>query len=119
MVARHPELRKVPYMNLPVAVFAKRSRIPYEMARVARKATTIVTGRKRVDEEDWPGWYRTVLRDEIDSLLGENSRVARYVRRDFIERQRALVDIHWLGKLITVEIALRLAENGWRLAATR
>lgn len=119
VVARHPELRKVPYMNLPVAVFAKRSRIPYEIARVARKATTIVTGRKRVDEEDWPGWYRTVLRDEIDSLLGESSRVARYVRRDFIERQRAMVDIHWLGKLITVEIALRLAENGWRIAATR
>ena len=116
VVASHPVLRKVPYMNLPVTVFGSNSRLPYEWARITRKLTTILTGRKSVPEEDWYGWYRTVLKNEIDELLGENSRVAAHVQRSFIDQQREAVDIHWLGKLITIEIALRLIETGWRIA---
>ena len=79
------------------------------------KATSTVTRRRLVEEENWPQWYRTVLSSEIASLFGPGCRVRDYIRGEFIEEQLRTTNIHWLGKLITIEIALRLVETGWRL----
>jgi asparagine synthetase B (glutamine-hydrolysing) len=118
VVARHPQLRKVPYMNLPVSVFARKTSASYQIHRVLRKTKTLLTKRRRVPEENWPLWYETVLADEIADLFGSNSRIKAYVREDFIESQLRRRDIHWLGKLMTVEIALRLVETGWQKRPT-
>ena len=114
VVARHPKLAGVPYMSLPVSVYARRTRAHYEMHRAIRKARSLVTGQRRIPEEDWSTWYKTVISGELEELLGRSSRVKAYVEESFILTQVAKRDVHWLGKLITVEIALRLAESGWR-----
>lgn len=114
VVARNKKLVKVPYLNLPINVFTKRSRTSYHFHRVARRARSVLYQRKRVKEENWPLWYQTILASEIRDLLGHDSRIKEYVTENFIDQQISDNNIHWLGKLITLEISLRLAENGWR-----
>ncbi|MDH3441912.1 MAG: asparagine synthase C-terminal domain-containing protein, partial [Gammaproteobacteria bacterium] len=114
VVASNARLAKVPYVDLPVSVFTRKNKASYQAARVVRRLKATLSGRRRIAEEDWPLWYRTILAEQIDDLLGETSRVREYVRAEFIAMKRAENDIHMLGKLITAEIALRLAENGWR-----
>jgi hypothetical protein len=116
VITQHAGLSTVPYMYLPISVFTK-SKGEYQLRRIARKASSTMMQRRLVEEENWPEWYRSVLWTEISSLLGQNCRVRHYIRDEFIDKQLRTINIHWLGKLLTVEIALRLADNGWRRGA--
>jgi len=114
VVARHRRLKKVPYVNLPIDVFTKKNRTPYHFHRALRRLKSTFRVNQHVNEENWPLWYRTVLATEVKKLLSEDCLIGAYVREEFIAQQIADTNIHWLGKLITVEIALRLVNNGWR-----
>ena len=119
IVARNAKLAKVPYLNLPIRVFTRKSPASYHMNRVLRRIRANLFGISRRPEEDWPIWYKTVLAEEIRRLVGSDSLVKAYVNPEFIERQIANNDIHWLGKIVTVEIILRLVANGWRRPENR
>jgi len=119
IVASNPKLSRVPYLNLPIDVFTRRSRINYNVQRVRRRLRSMLFGTRHVSEEDWPLWYRTILAEEIQSLFGAGCLIREYVRPKFIACQIAANDIHWLGKLITLEIALRLAADGWKRPVSR
>lgn len=114
VVARNPAFHDIPYLNLPIKVFADANKIRFQFHRLSRKIHSLISGRNRVNEENWPLWYRTVLSDEVDKLLGPDSAIREYVSDEFIKRQIADTNIHWLGKMMTVEIALRLVGNGWK-----
>jgi asparagine synthetase B (glutamine-hydrolysing) len=65
--------------------------------------------------EDWGNWLNVVHRDFIDSLIfSERSLLRDYVGKGFFENVRQSRDIHWIGKLATAEIVLRLAKNRWQ-----
>ena len=65
--------------------------------------------------EDWGNWLNVVHRDFIDSLIfSERSLLRDYVGKGFFENVRQSRDIHWIGKLATAEIILRLAKNRWQ-----
>ena len=114
VVARNPAFRNLPYLNLPVDVFAQRSPLRFQLHRLSRKLKSVVSGRTHMKEEDWPHWYRTALSDEVNQLLGKDSLIREYVSTEFVERQIEETNIHWLGKMVTAEIVLRLIANGWQ-----
>jgi hypothetical protein len=114
IVARNPAFRDIPYLNLPIEAFSKGDPLRFQLHRISRKIKSVVFGRKRVKEEDWPLWYRTVLSAEVNQLLGKDSLIREYVSDSFINQKIAETDIHWLGKMITAEIVLRLTANSWR-----
>ena len=65
--------------------------------------------------EDWGNWLNIVHRDFIDSLIfSDSSLLSDHVGKGFIEHVRQSGDIHWIGKLATAEIVLRLVKNGWQ-----
>jgi hypothetical protein len=113
VVARNPSFRGIPYLNLPIDVFSRDNPIRFQLHRLSRKLKSIVFNKKRVKEEDWPLWYRGILSEEVNHLLGKDCIVREYVTDEFIKQQIAETNIHWLGKLLTAEIALRLIDNGW------
>jgi hypothetical protein len=114
VVAQNQSFRNLPYLNLPVDVFAHRSPLRFQMHRLSRKVKSVMTGRTRLEEEDWPLWYRTVLAKEVNQLLGKDSFIREYVSAGFVKRQIEETNIHWLGKMVTAEIVLRLIDNGWQ-----
>ena len=114
VVARNPAFRDIPYLNLPIDVFAKDNWANFQLHRWKRKFQTIRHKRKLITEENWPQWYRTTMSKETERLLGKNSAISEYVSDEFIKQQMAETNIHWLGKLLTAEIVLRLVDNGWK-----
>ena len=114
VVANHKKLATVPYLNLPIGVFTKKTQTSYQVHRVIRRLKATLFNRKRITEENWPLWYRTVLADEIQELLGQDSLIRNYVSEELITGKLAENNIHFLGKLITVEIILRLVANRWK-----
>lgn len=65
--------------------------------------------------EDWDKWLNEIHRGFIDGLVFSQSTLIRgHVGKEFIERIRRSRDIHWIGKLATAEIMLRLIESRWR-----
>ncbi len=65
-------------------------------------------------EENWPLWYQTALSEEVNQLLGKDSFIREYVSAEFVKQQIEETNIHWLGKMVTAEIVLRLIDNGWQ-----
>ncbi len=65
-------------------------------------------------EENWPLWYQTALSEEVNQLLGKDSIIGEYVSAGFIKQQIEETNIHWIGKMVTAEIVLRLIDNGWQ-----
>ncbi len=78
-----------------------------------RKLRSVIRRQSFVYSEDWRLWYRTVMKEELARLLGDDSRMRAYVSGEFIDRAIADSDVHWIGKLITAEHTLRLIENRW------
>lgn len=65
--------------------------------------------------EDWGNWLNVIHRDFIDSLIfSDRSLLCDHVGKGFIKNIRQSRDIHWIGKLATAEIVMRLIKNGWQ-----
>lgn len=116
IISAHRTVSQLPYKNLPVQVYAKGNRAYFQAHRLVRKLRSIVTRDEFIYSEDWQKWYRTIMKNEVQRMLGEDSRMRNYVTSEFIEKAIADADVHWIGKLMTAEYTLRLVENGWRRA---
>lgn len=114
VVARNQSFRNIPYLNLPVEVFAGRNPLRFQAHRLSRKLKSVVSGRAHMNEENWPLWYRTALSEEVNQLLGKDSIIREYLSAGFVNQQIEETNIHWLGKMVTAEIVLRLVDNGWQ-----
>ena len=114
VVCSNKKLAQVPYLDLPIDVYGGFVKARYYAYRLKRRIGIALGRGIRIQEENWPLWYRTVLADEVGVLLGPESRLKQYVRDEFVVQKQNANDIHWLGKLLTAEIILRFAENGWK-----
>ena len=113
IIAASERVSRLPYKSLPIGVYASGNKFVYQAYRAKRKLDSMLRGRTFVYSEDWSLWYRTAMKKEIQELLGDDSRMRAYVTAEFIDRAIADSDVHWLGKLITIEHTLRLIENKW------
>lgn len=65
--------------------------------------------------EDWEKWLNDIHRGFIDDLVfSPRSSIRDYLGEDFLGEIRRSREIHWIGKLCTAEIILRLIKNGWQ-----
>jgi hypothetical protein len=116
VIAANPRCSEVSYGGLPINVYATGNRAAYQIFRAARKVRSVMQRRRFIYGEDWSQWYRSAMSEEIQQLLGDESRVREYVTAEFIDKAVSETNVHWLGKLLTAEYTLRLVENGWRRA---
>jgi asparagine synthetase B (glutamine-hydrolysing) len=114
VVAASPRVRSVPYLEIPITAYASGNKLLYQWYRGIRKVRTMLRPQRRAASEDWPDWHRTTMSGTINELLGPESRIRDYVDGKFIETSVRDSDVHWLGKLMTVEITLRLIERRWQ-----
>jgi asparagine synthetase B (glutamine-hydrolysing) len=64
--------------------------------------------------EDWEKWLSVTHRGFLDDLVFSSGSLIRdYVGRDFLANIERSRDIHWMGKLGTAEIVLRLIKKHW------
>jgi hypothetical protein len=113
IIAASKKVSRLPYKTLPIGVYASGNKFAYQAYRARRKIESMLRRRAFVYSEDWSLWYRTAMKQEIQELLGDDSRMRAYVTAEFIDRAIVEADVHWLGKLITAEHTLRLIENRW------
>jgi asparagine synthetase B (glutamine-hydrolysing) len=65
--------------------------------------------------EDWEKWLNISHRGFLDDLVfSPRSRIRDHVGREFLADVERSRDIHWLGKLGTAELILRLIEKNWQ-----
>ncbi len=113
IVAANDAVGQLPYKDLPIGAYASGNKAAFQAYRLMRKLRSVIRRQSFVYSEDWRLWYRTVMKEELARLLGDDSRMRAYVSGEFIDRAIADSDVHWIGKLITAEHTLRLIENRW------
>jgi hypothetical protein len=113
IVAGNDTVSTLPYKNLPIGVYAGGNKLNYQAHRLLRTLRSTLRHQTFVFSEDWQNWYRTAMKSEIHRLLGDDSRVRSFVSSKFIDKAKTEVDIHWLGKLLTIEHTLRFIERDW------
>lgn len=67
--------------------------------------------------ENWPRWFAGPMFARLRALLGPDARIREHIRKEYIDATLASLDPPRMNKLVTAEIVMRLASNGWRLAA--
>jgi hypothetical protein len=107
IVAGSDTVSTLPYKNLPIGIYASGNKLNYQAHRLLRTLRSILRHKAFVFSEDWRNWYRTAMKSEIHRLLGDDSRVRSFVSPKLIDKARTEVDVHWLGKLLTIEHTLR------------
>ncbi len=65
--------------------------------------------------ENWNHWINYDVRSQVDNLIfSQNSNIRNYISSKFLKRLCAERQYKWIGKLVTVEIILRLIQNKWK-----
>jgi asparagine synthetase B (glutamine-hydrolysing) len=119
LISQDPHLAALSIHGTPLDYFVGRKTIRRAVRKVGLVVPRLLSGKMKVDKrppcEDWAAWHRTVLLSELGSLLGKDCFLSEYVLPAFIEEVRLAGDVHWIGKLATVEIVSRLIESNWKL----
>jgi asparagine synthetase B (glutamine-hydrolysing) len=119
LIRRQGTLDRIAIAHIPVRVWAKDDHLVHQLHRILRrgprKLLSLVRHHPDRDAEDWKSWYATVLSGELNQLVSRDSLVASYVDPDFVSKVKDGNDRHWLGKLATVEIVLKLIGRRWNL----
>ena len=113
VIAANQQVNQVPYQDLPFSAYASGRKSVFQMYRAMRKIRSVLRRSSFIYGENWSEWYRTEMKEEIATFLGDDSRVRKYVTPECIDRAISNSDVHWLGKLMTAEYTLRLIENRW------
>ncbi len=118
LMARHPKLSRIKLHGMPLSAFASGSKRRHDLLRLIHRGPAKLRAAARRERrpglENWASWYETSLRGELERRLAPESRVCRYVAPEFVAAMRAEKNMHWLKIVATLDVALELAENGWK-----
>lgn len=82
--------------------------------RVRRLIRWLRSGRPRI--ERWNAWLNVEHRRSVDELIfSDEALIKEYVSAGFLRTLAQTRETHWVGKLVNVELLLRLIRNGWTL----
>lgn len=85
----------------------------YTLLSVIRKKISL-SFKKPPPLEDWNSWLNVRHERFVDSLVfAKDSLIKQYIAKSFIDKIKTNRDTHWIGKLITAEVILRLIEKKW------
>jgi hypothetical protein len=111
-----PELAKIPVgSNRPDLVI--RGEYIHFLYKVYNylKRKLFVRPQTYAELEDWDHWIAFTHKGFIDGLVfSTNSEIRGYVSDQMLKQLRGKQDIHWIGKLATAEVILRLMKKEWQ-----
>jgi len=119
LISQNKKFTEIPINGLPPQIFARDNKGMYQLYRAIKSGPTWLKNRLRPRNdpplEDWNKWFRNNLHSELAQLLSEKSLIANYLNANFFKVLKQTNNIHWLGKLATAEIILRLIRDRWTL----
>lgn len=119
IIKSNKNFANIPVRSIPLALYTGNHRILFRLYRIItrgpRRLRNKIFPTASPPLEDWKGWYKQTLRQEINSLLGPGCFTANYIDMAFIEEIKRTTNTHWLGKLATIEIILKLIKNSWHI----
>jgi asparagine synthetase B (glutamine-hydrolysing) len=117
LIKTNKEISKFTLRGVPIYAYSTNNKFIYNLIRILWRGPAKIIGyikhAQDVDLEDWQSWIKNPLGPEINKLLIKDSLINNYVTPKFIKEIKEMDNEHWLGKLVTAEILLRLIENGW------
>ena len=111
-----PLLATIPILNTRPDILLK-NRYFYEIYRIYRgignRLRYVYT--KNSPLENWDHWLNVVQKPFIDDLIfSPSSLIREYITKDFLNKIRKNRNTHWIPKLATAEIVLRLIRKKWQ-----
>jgi asparagine synthetase B (glutamine-hydrolysing) len=111
-----PLLASIPILNTRPDIMLK-NRYLYEIYRIYRgignRLRYLTTPKSPL--ENWDYWLNVVQKPFIDDLIFSHSSLLKeYITDDFLKKVRENRDMHWIPKLATTEIILRLIRKKWQ-----
>lgn len=111
-----PLLATIPILNTRPDILLK-NRYFYEIYRIYRgignRLRYLYTQKSPL--ENWDYWLNVVQKPFIDDLIFSHSSLIReYITNDFLKKIRKNRNTHWIPKLATAEIILRLIRGKWQ-----
>lgn len=107
----------IPIDGIPLTMYARNSKLRYRFNRflrkVPKKMKSLVRPVPYHPLENWQYWFDTALDSEVRNILGDQPEIFRYVSENFIDDILKKRSTHWLGKLVTAEIIMRLVGKRW------
>ena len=83
--------------------------------KILNKISKFTTRAKPIPPEDWNNWLNVKHRKFVDGLIfSKDSLINNYFSSNYLLNEKASREIKSLGRLLTIEIILRLVENGWK-----
>lgn len=117
LIGSNSPLKKIPIKGVPLSSFSRNNKVRYKVDRfVHHGARRIRTWVKPISQEklaDWSTWFHTILEREVDTLISKRSLVGDYFAWEFLKDVRTTKNVHWLGKILTIEIILNLIKKRW------
>jgi asparagine synthetase B (glutamine-hydrolysing) len=118
LIQRNETFSKIPLHHIPLKLFSNNDKLRYNLYRIIQRGPQKI---KKVLKpfhpplEDWSTWFDTVLDREIAKLISKESLISYYLTAGFLEEVKQKKDVHWLGKIVTAEIILRLIKDRWEM----
>ena len=120
LIGSKREYANLPINGIPLAAFARNSKMLYHFSRflwrAPKKIKSLVRPLPYRPLENWQHWFNTAVASEISKLLDNQAEILRYVSKDFIDGVLEKRNTHWLGKIVTAEIVMRLVGRRWSLS---
>ncbi|MHA1845996.1 MAG: hypothetical protein ACTSWE_17255, partial [Promethearchaeota archaeon] len=64
--------------------------------------------------EDWDFWLNNINKKLINKLIfSKKSLIREFISDGFLNELEKKRSVHWISKISSLEIILRLIENGW------
>ena len=119
LIKTNKDLSRLLIGRVPLTAFSVNNKLLYNLFRILwrspNKIVHYIKNNQAIPLENWQNWVKFPLGPEIDQILSGDSLISGYIIPDFIDESKIMGNEHWLGKLVTAEILLRLIENGWSI----
>ncbi len=113
-----PKFANIPFKFIKPNVVLKNYAVfksYYFYRRIYNKINKTFSSQKIAHLENWDYWINNNLRVQTDKLLFSNDSLIRnYITSEFIQKLSVERQYKMIGKLVTIEIILRLIQNRWK-----
>jgi len=120
IMQKNKRLSHIPINGIPLRFYSADNKLYYNLARSILRAPgkikSMLSKPAYTAPEDWRRWFEVVLEERINNLITKESFITEYLDWKFIEGIKRSKDTHWLGKILTAELVLRLFDRGWKMS---
>lgn len=119
LIQTNPALAKLSIKGVPIWSYTLNNRALHGLTRTwfrgPEKLGSYFNRSEPARFLDWNKWINVTLKQEINRLTTKESWVSQYLSPAFIERIKQEGNLHWISRIVTAEIILRLVHSGWTM----